>query len=315
MLSSAGLMFFLVLCNPISLTGSSTLILNPELTGLNTPFPFLFGFLFGFLGFSSGFGLLIFTIKNMFLTYQNWLNYCFPNYPNDETDPEIMKRAMTFKTYLYQFLDPFNKFLVIACLSIIFQGTGKWSFQLLFQYPIEGVLATSAQASKNLPISLPDLPVSLSNLFIRDFPDLDTGVRNRTQRILATRHFPVDDLLQHRIWEKKPPLTDRQTSDVYYRYNTHPLNQISAFIKSARVQSRTPFSEQPTSIQLERLLELKKIDFNTLPRKVENKAKGAPPMSYVEPKNIYKVTNPYADLPVWKDHLVKTPELDKRGFF
>ena len=59
LLSTAGLNFILILCNPVSLISSSKLLLNPNISNLSSPGFFLASFFIGFLCFSSFFGFLL----------------------------------------------------------------------------------------------------------------------------------------------------------------------------------------------------------------------------------------------------------------
>ena len=62
-----------------------------------------------------------------------------------------------------------------------------------------------------------------------------------------------------RVWENKLPLTPTQLQQVYFRYHTNPLNQLSAGVESLILTQRTPFFERSTSEQVQHLKEIKRV--------------------------------------------------------
>ena len=136
------------------------------------------------------------------------------------------------------------------------------------------------------------LPVDLSKSDgIRTFPDCDTNIQNSDRPGYVFRHFPVDSLIQHRIWEEKYPLTEQQLEDIYLRYHTHRINKISEVFDNFKLNQRTPLADRSTSEQIQHLQEVKRAyvafhEDSASMGMTQNKGKGSPNLSYAQEKTI-----------------------------
>jgi hypothetical protein len=302
MISVSSLNFALVLCNPVSLISTSRFILNPNISKLDSPILFLVSFFVGFLCFSSIFGFLFYFLRNYLVSYKNWQNLSFSSDLDQGNETDLIKRSLTFKTFLLRFINPFNQWVVIGSLSLILTSTAKWSWQIFFQYPVENLFTSIQSVSGSLPIDFSKFDG------IRNFPDCDTNIQNRDRPGYVFRHFPVDSLIQHRIWEEKQPLTEPQLEDIYFRYRTHRINKLSEIVDLVKFTQRTPLSDRSTPEQIQHLKEVKR-NYNELhennfsPRTSLNKGKGFPNLSYVEEKALSPngLDNPYLHSSIKED--------------
>jgi threonine/homoserine/homoserine lactone efflux protein len=280
-LSVGGLSFVLVLCNPINIVSTSRLILNPDISKLESPAFFLISFFIGFFIFSSAFGFLFHFLRNYLVNYKNWQNTVSPNEKDQETD--VVKQSLTFNTFLLRFINPFNQSIVIASLSLILISTTKWSWQIFLQYPAENLFTGFQFISKSLPIDFSQFDG------VRTFPDCDTNIKNRERPGYVFRHFPIDSLVQHRLWEEKYPLTEKQVVDIYHRYRTHRINKLSDDVDRLKFIGRTPFADCSTPEQIKHLKEVKR-NYDIMQEHkfssnvTQNKAKGFPNLSYAQEK-------------------------------
>ena len=285
LLSTAGLNFILILCNPVSLISSSKLLLNPNISNLSSPGFFLASFFIGFLCFSSFFGFLFYFLRNYLVSYKNWQNSSFSSENSGQSETDGIQRSLTFKTFLLRFLNPFNQWVVILSLGLIMASTGRWAWQLFLQYPSEHLFTAIQSVS-------PALPVDLSKVDgIRTFPECDTSIENRDRPGYVFRHFPVDSLIQHRIWDEKAPLTKQQLEDIYFRYHTHRINKVSEVFNQFKLDRRTPLADRSTPEQIQHLQEVKRAylafhenDESALT--IQNRGKGSPSFSYAQEKTI-----------------------------
>jgi len=285
LLSIGGLNFLLVLCNPVSLISNSKLLLSPNISQLSSPSFFLFSFFIGFLFFSSSFGFLFYFLRNYLVSYKNWQNSSYSSENSEQSETDAIQRSLTFKTFLLRFINPFNQWIVIGSLSLILASTARWSWQIFLQYPTENMFTAIQSVSRALPVDL-----SKSD-GIRTFADCDTNIQNRERPGYVFRHFPVDSLIQHRIWEEKYPLTEQQLEDIYLRYHTHRINKISEVFDNFKLNQRTPLADRSTSEQIQHLQEVKRayVAFHEDPGSMgmtQNKGKGSPNLSYAQEKSI-----------------------------
>lgn len=245
--SFCGVNFILVICNPVNAINLSRFITNNDLIGMDLVLPiYLLGFFTSLLSFSCLFGLGFYFLRNWLL-------------------------LVSVKPYSL-FMKPVNQGLVIFSLALIFNATGKLTWQLFTYHTAESIVNS-------------DKP-------LRKFPVFDTGTRCRDRPISVSSRFPLKVLIQRRTWMNKPPLTKNQEEQVYFRYNIHIVNRFSDWVRKINFTSRTPFVNKNTPEQIRRLKQVKSdyltlnsiIQENTnskgLKRDTPNRGKGKPPASY-----------------------------------
>ncbi len=260
-----GIHFVLMFLNPVVAFNSTQFPLSIETT--RTWFPmattaYLSGFFIGLFGFSCLFGFVFLFLKNWF-------------------------QAISLKPY-GTFMRPLNRWLIILGLSLIFNVTGKYTWHLFIQYPAE----TFASSLERLNLFSNENTSSPS--IVRHFHGFDSSIRNRERNLPVSRYFPVETFKQRRIWNDKPPLTEAQTQDAYFRYNIHYINKFSKFINEKRQNLRTPFSLKKSLEQINRLKQVKQDYFTLLKAQpILNKGKGNPTFSYTQEQIASNAKNMY----------------------
>ena len=184
----------------------------------------------------------------------------------------------------------FLTFLIVGCLI---SGGLQYSWRLFTQYPLDAVLNSSSQFGTGYSL------VGLPNA--REFPSFDSNIRHRDKNLPVDRHVPIEKMNARRTLSGRPPLSEEQKSDAYFKFNSFFINNVEQKFENKLINSRLgPFKSGITPRQQRNYEEIDylqklKTQFETenlgsnnsspaselLELKLENNTKGKPKFSYI----------------------------------
>jgi hypothetical protein len=286
-----GIQVLLVMGNPVNAINLSGFVTNNELLGMEGSLTlYLLGFFLSLCGCSTLFGLGFYLARNWFL-------------------------VVSVKPYSL-FMKPVNRGLVIFSLTLMFTATSKMAWELFTYHPVENIVQADSFLGTKAKQPL------------RRFNPLDFGIRSQNRPIPVATHFPLKVLIQRRVWMNKPPLTNSQEEQVYFRYNIHIVNRFAEWMRQLSFANRTPFTEKNTPEQIRRLQQVK-TDYVALHSMIQegkekslkyvpNGWKGKPPTSYTQEKVDSSASSSrlylHSDLISESEKEIYTPKVDFGSF-
>ena len=285
--------FLLMFLNPaMPATGSRIL--------LSSPFIFqqeYFSYSLGFLGMailSLGiFWPFIFSFVIQLIQKGSFLQRFNPSWASETADGANSKERA--KSFDFSFdLKPspkasrFLSFLIIGC---VLSGSLQYSWRLFTQYPFEGLLSprpviTMTAGSGN------DSQSQTKNTqpLLREFPPFDSNIRHREKNLPIDRFLPIEKMNARRILSDKPPLSEEQKSNAYFKFHSFFFNSVEKIFDQKIISSRLLNSQKRDFLQIQYLQQLKKHfqeNFDgknrgeaLLARPIENNTKGKRPQGF-----------------------------------
>jgi hypothetical protein len=178
----------------------------------------------------------------------------------------------------------FLTFLIVGC---VISGALQYSWRLFTQYPVEAVL------------SQPGL-----NFSTREFPSFDSNIRHRDKNLPVDRHTPIEKMNARRTLSGRPPLSEEQKSDAYFKFNSFFVNGVEQQFENNLIANRARTASDGRSSnsvlrsydEIEYLQKLKQqweqsaesLDSqgfagSYLSPNLQNNTKGKPKFSYIRP--------------------------------
>jgi hypothetical protein len=178
----------------------------------------------------------------------------------------------------------FITFLIVGCLI---SGGLQYSWRLFTQYPLEAVFTSSSQFG--------------TGYSPREFPSFDSNIRHREKNLPVDRHVPIEKMNARRTLSGRPPLSEEQKSDAYFKFNSFFINNLEQKFENKLINSRlgkfqseiTPRQQRnyeeidylqklKTQFEAEELgLNVDKVGNRSFDLQLENKTKGKPKFSYI----------------------------------
>lgn len=231
MLFLFGLNFLLMFLNPAMPASSSRIVLaSPVLTGLTEGFQLTTAYNFGFLITASLCISLIWPFVVLFaLQLVNrgtaLIRFAGTNLlggfaPRSATVRGTNENSSDFNRFDGRGITPrFLTFLIVGC---VISGALQYSWRLFTQYPVEAVL------------SQPGLSFSA-----REFPSFDSNIRHRDKNLPVDRHTPIEKMNARRTLSGRPPLSEEQKSDAYFKFNSFFVNGLEQKFENTLIARRT----------------------------------------------------------------------------
>jgi hypothetical protein len=179
----------------------------------------------------------------------------------------------------------FLAFLIVGCLI---SGGLQYSWRLFTQYPLEAVLGNGSQFGTGYSL------VGLPNA--REFPSFDSNIRHRDKNLPVDRHVPIEKMNARRTLSGRPPLSEEQKSDAYFKFNSFFINNLEQNFENTLISSRLGQFQSQISPRQQRnydeidYLQKLKTQFEgegfkdqslSLNLSLENNTKGKPKFSYI----------------------------------
>lgn len=177
----------------------------------------------------------------------------------------------------------FLSFLIIGC---VLSGTLQYSWRLFTQYPLEAIIsakpaystssllentkldssfsnAASEKSSQNEGISLEErgnlqgVNQTKNPSLLREFPAFDSNIRHREKNLPIDRFLPIEKMNARRILSDRPPLTEEQKSDAYFKFHSFFINSLEKYFDNKIIFSRLPEKQNRSYYQIQYLQQLK----------------------------------------------------------
>jgi hypothetical protein len=173
----------------------------------------------------------------------------------------------------------------VGCLI---SGGLQYSWRLFTQYPLEAVLGNGSQFGTGYSL------VGLPNA--REFPSFDSNIRHRDKNLPVDRHVPIEKMNARRTLSGRPPLSEEQKSDAYFKFNSFFINNLEQKFENTLISSRLGQFQSQVSPRQQRnydeidYLQKLKTQFEgegfkdqslSLNLSLENNTKGKPKFSYI----------------------------------
>jgi hypothetical protein len=279
-----GLNFLLMFLNPAMPATSSRIVLaSPILTGLTEGFQLTTAYNVGFfitaaLCISLLWPVVVFSLIQLVNRGSSFLRFAGTNLFSRGTERSSDLRGTTTVT------PRFLTFLIVGC---VVSGALQYSWRLFTQYPVEAVL------------SQPGL-----NFSAREFPSFDSNIRHRDKNLPVDRHTPIEKINARRTLSGRPPLSEEQKSDAYFKFNSFFVNGLEQQFENNLIASRARTSSESrlsgsvlrTYDEIEYLQKVKQqweqtsgtLETQGLPGSylsptLQNNTKGKPKFSYIQP--------------------------------
>lgn len=290
-----GFHFLLMFLNPaMPATGSRIL--------LSSPFIFqqeYFAYSLGFLGMSilslGIFWPFVFSFTIQLIQKGSFLQRLNPSWASENANLSNSKERA--KSFDFSFdLKPspkasrFLSFLIIGC---VLSGSLQYSWRLFTQYPFEGLLSPRPVMTVNVTTGSGNEPQSQTKNtqpLLREFPPFDSNIRHREKNLPIDRFLPIEKMNARRILSDKPPLSEEQKSDAYFKFHSFFFNSVEKFFDQKMISSRLLNSQKRDFLQIQYLQQLKKHfqeNFDgknrgepLLARPIENNTKGKRPQGF-----------------------------------
>lgn len=177
----------------------------------------------------------------------------------------------------------FLTFLIVGCLI---SGGLQYSWRLFTQYPLEALQSSQVGTGYSL-VGFPSA---------REFPSFDSNIRHRDKNLPVDRHLPIEKMNARRTLSGRPPLSEEQKSDAYFKFNSFFINNLEQKFENKLINSRlgqfntgiTP-GQQRNYEEIDYLQKLK-AQFESqeesglgrgIDLRLENNTKGKPKFSYI----------------------------------
>ena len=183
----------------------------------------------------------------------------------------------------------FLSFLIIGC---VLSGTLQYSWRLFTQYPLEAIISakpaystTSVLENQKLNRSFSNIAADKSTLrdqnggiileergnlqdvnqvaagknpsLLREFPAFDSNIRHREKNLPIDRFLPIEKMNARRILSERPPLTEEQKSDAYFKFHSFFINSLEKYFDNKIIYSRLPEKQNRNYYQIQYLQQLK----------------------------------------------------------
>jgi hypothetical protein len=165
----------------------------------------------------------------------------------------------------------FLTFLIVGCLI---SGALQYSWRLFTQYPLEALQSSQVGTG----YSLVGFPTA------REFPSFDSNIRHRDKNLPVDRHLPIEKMNARRTLSGRPPLSEEQKSDAYFKFNSFFINNLEQKFENKLISSRQIAA--PRNYQEIDYLQKLKVQFESqehhgIDLTLENNTKGKPKFSYI----------------------------------
>lgn len=279
-LQPLGLNFLLMFLNPAMPASSSRIVLSsPILTGLTEGFQLSSAYNIGFfitagLAISILWPIVVFGCIQIVNRGSVFIRLAGTNLfsRGTGTAPELRSTLTVTPRFL--------TFLIVGC---VISGALQYSWRLFTQYPVEAVL------------SQPGLSFSA-----REFPSFDSNIRHRDKNLPVDRHTPIEKMNARRTLSGRPPLSEEQKSDAYFKFNSFFVNGLEQQFENTLIRNRTRIPGDGRVIrtydEIEYLQKVKQqweqsvatLETQGLPASyvsptLQNNTKGKPKFSYIRP--------------------------------
>jgi hypothetical protein len=177
----------------------------------------------------------------------------------------------------------FLSFLIIGC---VLSGTLQYSWRLFTQYPLEAIISAKPAYSSSSLLENTKLNSSFSNTasekssqnegisleergnlqsvnqtknpsLLREFPAFDSNIRHREKNLPIDRFLPIEKMNARRILSDRPPLTEEQKSDAYFKFHSFFINSLEKYFDNKIIFSRLPEKQNRSYYQIQYLQQLK----------------------------------------------------------
>lgn len=177
----------------------------------------------------------------------------------------------------------FLTFLIVGCLI---SGGLQYSWRLFTQYPLEALQSSQVGTGYSL-VGFPNA---------REFPSFDSNIRHRDKNLPVDRHLPIEKMNARRTLSGRPPLSEEQKSDAYFKFNSFFINNLEQKFENTLINSRLgQFKSEITPRQQRNYEEIDylqklKAQFESqnfegsargIDLRLENNTKGKPKFSYI----------------------------------
>lgn len=195
---------------------------------------------------------------------------------NSEGDFESSQKRMGSYEAVLQ--PRFLSFLIVGCLIT---GGLQYSWRLFTQYPLEALQFGQSAEYRTTA---------------REFPSFDSNIRHRDKNLPVDRHVPIEKMNSRRTLSGRPPLSEEQKSDAYFKFNSFFVNNLEQKFETqlihARLGEKASAANQIRGYEEIDYLQKLKTQFQSLetvgnsildihPRNLENNTKGKPKFAYI----------------------------------
>lgn len=190
----------------------------------------------------------------------------------------------------------FLSFLIIGC---VMSGTLQYSWRLFTQYPLEAIMSARPTLKENRESFLNSPTTEKINLvmqsdagiggsrlsegspttagknpsLLREFPAFDSNIRHREKNLPIDRFLPIEKMNARRTLSDRPPLTEEQKSDAYFKFHSFFLNFLEKHFDNKIIFSRLPEKQKRDYFQIQYLQQLKN-QFSNLALTIPGSGKG-----------------------------------------
>jgi hypothetical protein len=283
-----GFHFLLMFLNPAMPATGSRILLSSPFIFQQEYFSYSLGF-FGMAILSLGiFWPFVFSFVIQLIQKGSFLQGFTPSWASETADGANSKERRKTFDFSFDFkpspkASRFLSFLIIGC---VLSGSLQYSWRLFTQYPFEAFLSPRPVMIGNDSQS----QIKNTQSLLREFPPFDSNIRHREKNLPIDRFLPIEKMNARRILSDKPPLSEEQKSDAYFRFHSFFFNSGEKIFDQKMISSRLLNSQKRDFLQIQYLQQLKKHfqeNWNgknrgeaLLARPIENNTKGKRPQGF-----------------------------------